>query len=52
MMCGFPAAYFSIKAFSETDFTQDVLFELPDPIHRVIARKTVTFTLPSLKRRK
>ncbi len=24
MMCGFPAAYFCIKAFSETDFTDDL----------------------------
>jgi len=24
MMCGFPAAYFCIKAFSETDFTEDL----------------------------
>ena len=24
MMCGFPGAYFSIKAFSETDFTEDL----------------------------
>jgi non-heme chloroperoxidase len=24
MMCGFPGAYFCIKAFSETDFTEDL----------------------------
>jgi non-heme chloroperoxidase len=24
MMCGFPAAYFCIKAYSETDFTEDL----------------------------
>jgi len=24
MMCGFPAAYFCIKAFSETDMTEDL----------------------------
>lgn len=24
MMCSFPAAYFCIKAFSETDFTEDL----------------------------
>ena len=24
MMCGFPAAYFCIKAFSETDLTEDL----------------------------
>jgi len=30
MMAGFPAAYFSIKAFSETDFTQDLKkFDVP-----------------------
>jgi non-heme chloroperoxidase len=30
MMAGFPAAYFSIKAFSETDFTEDLKrFDIP-----------------------
>jgi non-heme chloroperoxidase len=30
MMAGFPAAYFSIKAFSETDFTEDLRrFDIP-----------------------
>jgi len=30
MMCGFPASYFSIKAFSETDFTGDLKrFDVP-----------------------
>jgi len=30
MMCGFPASYLSIKAFSETDFTQDLKrFDVP-----------------------
>jgi non-heme chloroperoxidase len=30
MMCGFPGAYFCIKAFSETDFTQDLRkFDVP-----------------------
>ena len=30
MMCGFPASYFSIKAFSETDFTADLKrFDVP-----------------------
>jgi non-heme chloroperoxidase len=24
MMCGFPAAYFCVKAFSETDLTEDL----------------------------
>ncbi|MEI9886111.1 MAG: alpha/beta hydrolase [Rhizomicrobium sp.] len=30
MLCGFPASYLSIKAFSETDFTQDLKrFDVP-----------------------
>ena len=30
MMAGFPAAYFSVKAFSETDFTDDLKrFDVP-----------------------
>jgi len=30
MMCGFPASYFSIKEFSETDFTEDLKrFDVP-----------------------
>jgi non-heme chloroperoxidase len=30
MMCGFPASYLSIKAFSETDFTEDLKrFDVP-----------------------
>jgi non-heme chloroperoxidase len=30
MMCGFPASYLSIKAFSETDFTEDLRrFDVP-----------------------
>jgi non-heme chloroperoxidase len=30
MMCGFPASYFSVREFSETDFTQDLKrFDIP-----------------------
>ena len=29
MMCGFPAAYFCIKAFSETDQTEDEEIDVP-----------------------
>lgn len=33
MMAGFPAAYFCIKAFSETDLTEDLKrFDVPTPV--------------------
>ena len=32
MLAGFPASYFCIKAFSETDLTEDLKkFDVPDP---------------------
>ena len=56
MMAGFPASYFCIKAFSETDLTKDLKkFDIPTLIlHgdeiRLFPSKRPRFYLPKLSR--
>ncbi len=53
MLAGFPAAYDRIKAFSETDFTEDLKkFDIPTPILHGADDQIVPIgasTLPSAK---